>query len=274
MAPDVSSVGTFAERVAGRLESSDEGLIRQVIGGSEDALATLYDRHSSAVYSTAMRTSRDPSIAAEVVQETFLALWDRAEVFEPSRGTLGAWLRSIAHNRAVDHLRAAARRGAAAFSSFGAAGADQPSIDEWLTVSGRLIGIAEAEPAPEAALTAKETRASVVEAVASLEPPERSVITLAYQMGLSQSEIATRLGWPIGTVKTRTRRALRHLRDALEEPHPDVPAHATQGRSQRLTIEPPPVRSTPRLQSTGERDRVPRLPGCHSNQAPLAAACR
>jgi RNA polymerase sigma-70 factor (ECF subfamily) len=193
-----------------------------MIGGSQDALAALYDRHGKAVFSAAMRTGRDPSIAAEVVQETFLTLWNRAELFDATRGTLPGWLRTIARNRAVDHLRAGTRQGRAmAFSSLGPDGADQHAVDEWLTASGELVGMAAVEPGPEAALASKEARSSIEEALASLGPLERSVITLAYQGGLSQSEIADRLGWPLGTVKTRTRRALSHLRERLEQQQHD-----------------------------------------------------
>jgi RNA polymerase sigma-70 factor (ECF subfamily) len=164
-----------------------------------------------------MRVSRDHWIASEVVQETFLALWDRAERFDPSRGTLPGWLATIARNRAIDHLRATARhQRAAAFSSFAGAAEHEDWTGDWLTGSGALIGSAEPEPAPEAVVSGKETRAAVHDAVASLSPWERSVIELAYAGGLTQAEIATRLGWPIGTVKTRTRRALHHLRDRLE----------------------------------------------------------
>jgi RNA polymerase sigma-70 factor (ECF subfamily) len=196
---------------------SDAKLVREVIEGSEGALASLYDRHSQAVFATSFRTSRDRSIAAEVTQETFLALWNRAELFDPSRGALPAWLLTIARNRTVDHLRAAGRRDrAAAFSSFGSPEQDDRSIVEWLTASGDLIAVAGPDPGPEAALSNKETRASIQDALASLAPQERCVIALAYDTGLTQSEIAARLGWPIGTVKTRTRRALRQLRDRLE----------------------------------------------------------
>ena len=197
----------------------DARLVRQMIGGSQDALAALYDRHSSAVFAAAMRASGDRWIAAEVVQETFLALWNRAELFDPSRGTLPAWLARIARNRAIDRLRAAARRDrAATFSSFARNGADEHSIAEWLTASGELIGAAGPEPVPDMAVTDKETRAALDHALSSLDPMERRVIVLAYDGGLSQSEIAALLSWPIGTVKTRTRRALRHLRDRLEQP--------------------------------------------------------
>lgn len=198
---------------------SDADLVGQVIGGSEGALAALYDRHGRTVFSAAMRASGDASIAEEVVQETFLTLWNRAELYDPTRGALSSWLQTITRNRTIDHLRAASRRGAATFSSFGGADADLESIGDWLTASGEILGAAGPEPGPEVALSSKETRSSIEEALATLTPHERSVITLAYQAGLSQNEIAARLGWPVGTVKTRTRRALRRLRDWFEAPH-------------------------------------------------------
>ena len=198
---------------------SDTSLIRDMIEGSQQAVAGLYDRHGAAVFAAAMRASGDRTIAAEIVQETFLILWDRAELFDPSRGSLPGWLAAIARNRAIDRLRAAARHDRAiSFSSFARIEGDDHSVVEWLTASGELIGAAGPEPVPEAALSDKETRASIAEALASLDPMERRVIVLAYDGGLSQSEIAASLGWPIGTVKTRTRRALRHLRDRLERP--------------------------------------------------------
>ena len=108
---------------------------------------------------TALRVSRDRGIAAEVVQETFLTLWNRAELFDPSRGALIAWLLAIARNRAIDRLRAAGRHErAATFSSFGRDEADDQSTVEWLTSTGELIGAAGAEPGPEMALADKETR--------------------------------------------------------------------------------------------------------------------
>ena len=202
---------------------SDEGLVREMIGGSEAALGSLYDRHGNVVFAAALRTGKDRGIAAEVVQETFLALWNQAERFDAGRGSLVSWLVTIARNRAIDRLRAAGRHDrAAAFSSFGHAERDDLSIAEWLTSSGELIGSAGPEPTPEVALTSREDRSSIEAAVADLDPMERTVIVLAYGSGLSQSEIAARLDWPIGTVKTRTRRALRRLRDRLEETHGSV----------------------------------------------------
>jgi RNA polymerase sigma-70 factor, ECF subfamily len=230
MATDSATLHAFADRAAGPSADhvTDAGFLRDMIGGSEEALAALYDRHGNAVYASAMRVSRDASIAAEVVQETFMTLWNRAELFDPSRGTLPTWLQTIARRRTIDHLRSAGRRGRAiSLSSVIGAEADQDSMGDWLTVSGELVGVAAPEPGPEHALASKETRASIEEALAALAPLERSVITLAYQTGLSQSEIAARLGWPIGTVKTRTRRALRHLRDWFESPHGATIASST-----------------------------------------------
>src|SRR6187401_2983370 len=89
---------------------SDAALVRQVAAGSHDALAALYDRHADGVFASASRLTSDRGLAEEVVQETFLALWKRAETFDPTIGSLVAWLHTIARNRTVDRLRAAGRR--------------------------------------------------------------------------------------------------------------------------------------------------------------------
>jgi RNA polymerase sigma-70 factor, ECF subfamily len=196
---------------------ADGCLLRELVNGSEDAFSTLYDRYSASIFATAQRASRDRSVAADVVQETFLTLWNRAEQFDPSRGSLIAWLSTIARNRTVDHLRAAGRRPAPApISAFTwADGTDGATLD-WLERSGEFLGGAVPDLEPETALSSKETREAIAVGLAALAPPEREVILLAYQEGLSQSEIAARLGWPIGTVKTRTRRAHRQLREVLD----------------------------------------------------------
>jgi RNA polymerase sigma-70 factor (ECF subfamily) len=226
--------------------ASDSSLMRQLIEGSQDALAGLYDRHAEAVFVAALRVSRDREVAAEVVQDTFLTLWNRAELFDPSRGSLPAWLLAIGRNRAIDHLRAAARhQRAAAFSSFARGDADDQSTVEWLTSSGDLIGAAGREPGPEIALSDMETRESIQDALASLPPSERQVIVLAYDTGLSHSEIAAHLGWPMGTVKTRTRRALRHLRERLEGPEMRTHAGERQGRPSAVLAARPALNTSP-----------------------------
>ena len=98
----------MTERRAG--EADEAALVRAVAGGSEEALAALYDRHVDGVHAVALRLTGDRGIAEEVVQETFLALWNRAELFDPALASLATWLRSIARNRTVDRLRAVGRR--------------------------------------------------------------------------------------------------------------------------------------------------------------------
>src|SRR5919112_3909279 len=88
----------------------DAALVREIAAGSEAALGELYDRYVDAVYAAAIRLTSDRQVAEEVVQETFLALWNRAELFDPAVGSLAAWLHTIARNRTVDRLRAAGRR--------------------------------------------------------------------------------------------------------------------------------------------------------------------
>src|SRR3954452_2165960 len=102
------SAYSVTEDRSGRAD--DAALVREVTAGSESALATLYDRHADAVYAAACRLTSDRQVAEEVVQETFLALWNRAELFDPSAGSLAAWIHTIARNRTVDRLRAAGRR--------------------------------------------------------------------------------------------------------------------------------------------------------------------
>ena len=205
---------TEAARTGGE-RCGDGCLLQELIGGSESAFAALYDRYSASIFATAQRASRDRGLAADVVQETFLTLWNRAESFDPSRGSLIAWLSTIARNRTVDHLRAAGRRPAPApFSAFTWADGSDGSATDWLEVAGEFVGAATAEPEPEAAVVSSETRETIAMALATLGPQERQVILLAYQEGLTQSEIAARLGWPIGTVKTRTRRATAIARRA------------------------------------------------------------
>lgn len=194
----------------------DAALVGKVAAGSEDALAILYDRHVDAIFATAYRLTSDRQVAEEVVQETFLALWNRAELYDPSAGSLAAWLRTIARNRTVDRLRSAGRRpNLVALSATHGPDDDDASTLDRLVANGSVVAGAFPDPGPERAAESREVRDAIRTALADMPEPERRVIVMAYQDELSQSEIAGRLGWPLGTVKTRTRRALRQLREAL-----------------------------------------------------------
>ena len=197
-------------------QPTETALVEAIARGSHEALATLYDRHADAVYATASRLTSDRQVAEEVVQETFLALWNRADRFDPTAGSLAAWLHTIARNRTVDRLRAAGRRpGLFPLSAAAGEGEDETGALERLAAGGTVVGGSRAGLGPDAALAASEVRIMLKSALADMPDDERTVILLAYREELSQSEIADRLGWPIGTVKTRTRRALRRLRGVL-----------------------------------------------------------
>ena len=198
--------------------SADAALVRAVAAGSHDALAALYDRHADAVFASASRLTSDRGMAEEVVQETFLAMWDRAETFDPSLGSLPAWLHTIARNRTVDRLRAAGRRpNLVPLSSATRGGTEEADADtlERVLAGGLLVAGSIPPPSPEREFALHELRTALRLALAGMPETERIVIVMAYAEDLSQSEIADRLGWPLGTVKTRTRRALRHLREVL-----------------------------------------------------------
>jgi RNA polymerase sigma-70 factor (ECF subfamily) len=201
-----------------RQPADDVALVREVVDGSEAALAALYDRYVDAIFATATRLTSDRQVAEEVVQETFLALWNRAELFDPAVGSLATWLRTIARNRTVDRLRAAGRRPNLVPLS-AASGEDEQdgaALDR-LVATGTVLGGASVGPGPEGELAATELRGILQQALAELPESERTAIVLAYREELTQTEIADRLGWPLGTVKTRTRRALLRLREALAE---------------------------------------------------------
>lgn len=198
----------------------DAALVRAVAGGSHDALAALYDRHADAVFAAACRLTSDRGMAEEVVQETFLALWNRAETFDPGLGSLAAWLHTIARNRTVDRLRAAGRRPDLMPLSAVAGGpgnANEPDADalERVMAAGTVVAGGAPERSPEGSAALAELRQALQAALAAMPDDERTVIVLAYGEDLTQSEIAERLGWPLGTVKTRTRRGLARLREVF-----------------------------------------------------------
>jgi RNA polymerase sigma-70 factor, ECF subfamily len=196
----------------------DARLVGEVASGSQDALAALYDRHGDAVHAAAMRLTSDRQVAEEVVQETFLALWNRAELFDPGTASLAAWLHTIARNRAIDRLRAAGRRpNLVPLSSASGIDEHDTAALERMAASGTVVGGADLGPGPEGELASTELRAVIRDALAGLPEHERTALLLAYSSELTQTEIAERLGWPLGTVKTRTRRALLRLREVLAE---------------------------------------------------------
>jgi RNA polymerase sigma-70 factor (ECF subfamily) len=200
---------------------SDEELVARLVEGDEAAFGELYDRHAQSLFRAALLRLGDRGLAEEVLQDTYLALWNRAETFDGSQGSVIGWLSTIARNRSIDRLRSAARRPApVALSGLAPLGADAAAADDArdaiLAAATPVAGVT-AAPDPEHEVDIAELRREVEQALASIPDQEREVLTLAYYEQLSQSEIAARLSWPLGTVKTRTRRALARLRETLGE---------------------------------------------------------
>jgi RNA polymerase sigma-70 factor (ECF subfamily) len=208
--------------------ATDGELVARIALGDEVAFAEVYARYAQHVFGAAVRLLGDRGTAEEVVQETWLALWNRAEQFDAARGSVAAWLLTIARNRSLDRYRATSRR--PRLVSIG--GDDNEGWDEAerMLAAGTPIGTGGEGGDPETALDRSWTRAVVRSVLATLPDVERRVIELAYDDGLTQAEIATRVGWPIGTVKTRTRRALSRLREALAAPLGDSLEGADGGR--------------------------------------------
>jgi len=195
---------------------TDAMLVASVATGDMAALAELYDRYSDAIYRTAFRRLGDRQLAEEVLQDTYMALWNRAELFDVTAGSLLAWMSTIARNRAIDRMRAIGRRPAAVPLSAVASddSQDERGLERALA-DGQLLGSGPAPLDPEQHIDQQALRQEVQAALATIPTAERQVIELAYYEELTQTEIADRLGWPLGTVKTRTRRGLMRLREAL-----------------------------------------------------------
>ncbi|HEU4588056.1 MAG TPA: sigma-70 family RNA polymerase sigma factor [Gemmatimonadales bacterium] len=180
----------------------DRELVARAAAGDERSLAALYDRYGVVLYAVAYRIVGQRADAEEVVIEAFAQAWRDAARFDGRRGSVAAWLTTIARSRALDLVRARGRRERVAE---GAAQADDHSMP----------GISGAQPDPSDSVEEIERRHHVQLALELLSPGQRQAIELAYFEGLSQSEIAERLGEPLGTVKTRMRLGMQKLRDAL-----------------------------------------------------------
>jgi RNA polymerase sigma-70 factor (ECF subfamily) len=203
----------------------DRDLAKRVASGDETAYMTIYDRYGDMLFGTALRFLRDRETAADIVQETMLAVWRRSSQYDANHGSLGAWMLGIARNRAIDRLRAEARRPKVVRPAAPeGAGGEITDLITW--ASGRVAAGEADEPAAE--VDRRWVRALLATTLAEMRPEEREVLVLAYDHGLSQSEIASRLELPIGTVKSRTRRGLAGLRDRLADV-PDLRPAASGG---------------------------------------------
>jgi RNA polymerase sigma factor (sigma-70 family) len=177
----------------------DGQLVQLVAERDADALEVLYERYGKVAYSLARRILTDEVLAQDVVQEVFLSLWRNAGRFDAGRGTVATYLLSMTHHRAVDVVRR----------------------EEHLRRRRTSDEVLEFQPDPnpgvEAEAEAAERRSEVRAALAQLPPAQREALALAYFGGYTQREVATLVGVPLGTVKTRMAAGMRKLQQALRE---------------------------------------------------------
>jgi RNA polymerase sigma-70 factor (ECF subfamily) len=178
--------------------ASDEFLIGKLRTRDVDALEILYARYSRSIYALAVRLVGDAHVAEDIVQDCFLKLWRQPELYAPEKGRVTPWLLGMAHHRAIDWLRRRTLE-----RRHEAEGVDPV---EHSGVGGD----------PGTLLDGSIRRDEVSRALATLPDAQRVALELAYIRGMTQTQIAEYLGEPLGTIKTRTRLAMRKLRNILE----------------------------------------------------------
>jgi RNA polymerase sigma-70 factor (ECF subfamily) len=178
---------------------SDEALVALVARADENALAELYDRTGRIAYGLALRVLRDERLAEDAVQEGFLAVWRTAAAFRAERAKASTWILTLVHRRAVDLVRREERRRA------------EPLPEE------AALRSSQTDEAPDEAAWLRFERERVQAALRRLPDVQRETIELAYYGGFSQSELAERLGVPLGTIKSRMFAGLARLRELLDE---------------------------------------------------------
>jgi len=183
------------EPVTAAANLSDEALLSAVARSDEAALAELYDRFGRMAYGLALRVLRDPALAEDAVQDAFLNVWRSAEGFQAERAKASTWVLTFVHRRAVDLVRREERR--------------RTEPEEAAPVP--------AGPGADEDAERRSKREVVQDALRRLPPEQREAIELAYYGGYTQSELAERLGEPLGTIKSRMFTGLQRLRALLDE---------------------------------------------------------
>ncbi|HZQ54007.1 MAG TPA: sigma-70 family RNA polymerase sigma factor [Bryobacteraceae bacterium] len=189
--------GTHTESAPLR-ERSWRECLHEIQKGNPDALARLYDTSAPLLFTLALRILGNAADAEEVLLDTFEQVWRTARTFDPARGGVWQWLVLLTRSRALDRLRSLAGRRFREHSNV----SNQPEISS-------------PAPLPEEAIAASQQQRRVRQALSALPPEQRKALEMAYFSGLTHTEIASALGVPLGTIKTRIRMAMDKLRIAL-----------------------------------------------------------
>ena len=183
----------------------DEALIARLAAGDTAALGLIYDRYSGAVFSLVARILGDRQAAEDLLQEVFVRVWQRAATYQGTRGKPLTWVLGIAHNLAIDEVRRRQRRPIEA----------SERDDEGQIAAFQTLAADGADPADLA--WERLRRDQILAALGQLPTAQRVLLELAYFEGYSQSQLAARLGEPLGTIKTRMRLAAQKLRELLRD---------------------------------------------------------
>jgi len=174
-------------------------LLARVARRERAAFEQLYDRYANILYATAMKFLKEDADAQDVVQDVFIQIWDKAKLYDPAKGKPLTWALTLTRNRSIDRIRAIQRR-----SRLRDDFEKETVVDESAGIREALSGV-----------DAGEKSQILRDAVGQLSPQQRRVIELAFFRGLTQSEVAEKLGEPLGTVKARARRGLMKLKEIL-----------------------------------------------------------
>jgi len=174
-------------------------LLARVAKRERAAFEALYDRYANILYATAMKFLKEDADAQDVVQDVFIQIWDKAKLYDPAKGKPLTWALTLTRNRSIDRIRAIQRR------------TRLRDDFEKETVADESAGVREALSGVDASEKGQILR----DAVGRLSAEQRQVIELAFFGGLTQSEVAERLGEPLGTIKARARRGLMKLKEIL-----------------------------------------------------------
>jgi len=193
-------------------EPGDETLMSRIASGDASAFELFYQRHAGLLWGLALRILGNPADAEDVVQEALVLIWERAAAYQPRLGRPLSWAVTLTRNKAVDRLRSALRREQLAASDLPLPSTVDPAGD------------------PAAASSVAEASGAVVVALGRLPAAQRQALELAFFGGLSQTEIAARLGEPLGTIKARIRRGMLQLRTEVMAHAPDAAGISNDSR--------------------------------------------
>ena len=174
-------------------------LLRRIAQRERAAFEDLYTRYANILYASALKFVKEDADAQDVVQDVFIQIWDKAKLYDPAKGKPLTWALTLTRNRAIDRIRAIQRR-----TRLRDEFEQETFVDESAGVREALSEV-----------DASEKGQILRKAVSQLSPQQKKVIELAYFGGLTQTEIAVKLGEPLGTVKARARRGLLKLKELL-----------------------------------------------------------